>query len=245
MSTSYQTFLDSLKDKLAPRYIAQGCHDLPHVMRMEKMYPEMANLIPGLHEEQYQITVWLHNLDRCAQFEDAINQLTLPGVLRNMLLKSGRTSPFCEEIVTAVLEHSKFLDGPKDSIVMQGLRLADKWDRIGTLGGIAGFQWLGCKLPAYDTDKPFGYGSTAEGDLAKGGKGGYGTLYQGFYRILEWYPTFPLIRELVRLHPKRFKNFLFFVRSFAEEVSEAHHVPNTVEDDIRRCLGEYYEYWLP
>ncbi|MBI2476190.1 MAG: hypothetical protein HYV67_03030 [Candidatus Taylorbacteria bacterium] len=145
-------------------------------------------------------------------------------------------------IIQAVEEHSKFLDSENDSPVLQALRLADKWDRVGVLGGISGFQWLGCKMPAYEPKHPFGYGSTAE---AEPGKKGYETLYQNFYRILEWYAVFPLIRKLIKRHPWRFEHLLFFIRAFAREVSEAHGVPNTVEDDINKCLGEYYEMWAP
>jgi hypothetical protein len=239
------SYLAELIAKLTPAYIAQGCHDLPHVLRMEAMYPEIVGFFPDLDEEQFRIAVWLHNLDRCTSYKKLVKEMGLELSLHSFMGGAMRPEQFLREIVTAVLEHSKFLDGPNDSALLHGLRLADKWDRIGILGGISSFQWLGCVLPAYDTTIPFGYGSTAEGDLAKSGKGGYGTLYQSMYRVLEWYPTFPLIRDLVKRHPWRFKHFLLFLRGFAMEVAEAHGVPNTVEDDIRRCLGEHYVNWLP
>lgn len=236
-------FLTALKKELTPHYVAQGCHDLTHVLRMEAMADEMAGFFSDLDKDQFRIAVWLHNLDRCAGYQEQIKKNGLEFMLYFFLSGTDFPEPYRHQIVRAVLEHSKFLDGENDSTVLHALRLADKWDRIGLLGAISGFQWLGNKLPAYDPAHPFGYGSTAEGNLEKGGKGGYTTLYQNLYRILEWYPTFPRIRELVKRHPRRFWTFLGFVRSFGEEVALAHGVPNNSEADIERCLGEYYLEW--
>ena len=233
--------LEGLKKYLGPFYVAQGGHDLPHVLRMERMFPEIAEFISGVDRVEYELAVWLHNVDRCEGLREEIKAKTLPVVLLE-LIGDSLSQEATSRIIQAILEHGKFKDGPNDSPVLQALRLADKWDRIGVLGGISGFQWLGCKMPAYEPGHPFGYGSTAEAEL---GKKGYETLYQNFYRIIEWYPIFPLIRELVERHPWRFKHLLFFIRAFAREVSEAHGVQNTVENDIEKCLGPYYYMWAP
>lgn len=234
-------YIKNLQAQLTPLYEANGCHDLTHVLRMERMYEEIASLISGLDQAKFIITVWLHNLDRTKE----MSREKLKGMLLGYLSESGLGPADQNDIITAILGHSKFRDDPDDSPLMQALRLADKWDRIGVQGGISAFQWLGCKMPAYVPGHIFGYGSTAEGDLNKGGKGGYTTLYQNFYRLMEWYTLFPMVQELVRRHPERFWTFLNLLRSYAAEIAEAHGVANEVEADIEKCLGSLYNQWAP
>jgi len=234
------TYLEHLSALLGPLYTppqGSGGHDLPHVLRMVRMYPEIAELVPGVDETEYEITVWLHNIDRCPYYQARMGIKDLTATLYELLEESGLGNEAQERIAQAVKEHNKRLDDAGDSPLLQALRLADKWDRIGVLGAISGFAWLGCVRPAYDPKDPFGYGSTVEER--------WKTLYQNFYRILEWYADFPLIRELVHRHSWRFENLLRFIRAFGRELSYAHELPNKVEDDIRKCLGVYYNEWLP
>lgn len=73
--------LENLKKQLRPLYVAQGAHDLPHVLRMERMFPEIAELIPRVERVEYEIAVWLHNVDRCGAFQEEIAEKTLRVVL--------------------------------------------------------------------------------------------------------------------------------------------------------------------
>lgn len=234
-----QSFLEKIQALVLPLCENIGGHGPDHHQRMQNMYDEISNLIPGVDEKEYLAAVWLHSLDR----HESVKKLSkeeLSFLLNVLLACSGFSETSSRQrIVSAVLEHSKFMDDPDDSPLLQALRLADKWDRIGALGVFSGLMWLGMRMPLYKAKKPFGYGSTAEGGH------GYQTNYENFYRVLEWYKLFPLIRELVRRHPRRLWNFLDALRAFAEEVSEAHGVPNTVEYDIHRCLGEFYDEWKP
>ncbi|QQG46218.1 MAG: hypothetical protein HYY55_04660 [Candidatus Niyogibacteria bacterium] len=230
-----QSFLKKLREMISPLYANLGGHEPDHCQRMLKMFPEISSLIPGVDEDEFKAAVWLHSLDRAIK----ISKETLAVVLNGFLAGSEFSESSKKAVVSAILEHSKFKDGENDSPLLQALRLADKWDRIGFLGVVSGFMFLGTKMPMYHAEKPFGYGPTAEGEK------GYQTIYENFYRVLEWYPIFPLLRELVRRHTKRFQNFLDCIRLFGEEVSEAHGVPNTVEEDIKRCLGGFYNEWKP
>jgi len=233
-----RSFLEKLEEMVSPLYLILGGHEPDHCQRMIKMFGEISFLTPGVKSDEFAAAVWLHSLDRVEGFKK-LSKEALAVVLNGFLAESGFFEPKKKSIVGAILEHSKFKDGPDDSPLLHALRLADKWDRIGLLGVVSGFMFLGTKMPMYRAEKPFGYGPTAEGEK------GYQTIYENFFRVLEWYPLFPLLRELVRRHPKRFWNFLGCIRVFGEEVSEAHGVPNTVEADIRRCLGEFYEDWKP
>lgn len=200
------------------------------------MYQELHTLVHDYVDPTvYGVTVWLHNADRYPELVP--NKDALESSLYAMLDGSDFDDVEKFNVVTAVKQHGKFKDGPSDSALLRMIRLADKWDRIGYMGAIAGFAWRGNELPAYNHDVPFGYGSTVEGS--------YTNLYQNLFRIMEWYVDFPLIRELCVRHPWRFAHFLAFVRGFGKEIAYAHGVPNTVEGDIEKCLGLYYDKWLP
>lgn len=216
--------------------IATGGHDLPHVIRVAEMYPKIRDLVPDVDETVYQIAAWLRNIDRCPPLQHgAIRLKGLPQVLYDYL-DEGELSPEDKAtIVDAVMQHSKKDDGPRDSQLLKAIRIADKWSRIDVMGITSGIAWLGGELPLYHIEKPFVYGSTAEG--------GWKTHYGNFFRIIEWYRLYPEIRELVRRQPQGFTEVLFFVRAWGRAVASAHKVPNTAEDDIEKCLGPYYEMW--
>ena len=234
-----QSFLENLEEMVSPLYLVLGGHEPDHCQRMIGMFPEINSLIQGVSPYEFAAAVWLHSMDRVEGFKKMTKE-ALAVVLKGFLAEGGFSEPSKKGIIGAILEHSKFEDGPDDFPLLQALRLADKWDRIGLLGVVSGFMFLGTRMPMYYAKSPFGYGDTAEGEK------GYQTIYENFFRVLEWYPLFPLLRELIRRHPKRFWNFLTCIRVFGEEVSEAHGVANTVETDIQHCLGdEFYNEWKP
>src|SRR3989344_5334554 len=239
MNNDWGWLVTVLAEKLSPVYIvprAHGCHDLPHVTRMVAMADEICDLIGGVDKCFFKITVWLHNADRIPEFQKDIKTWGLESFLRAMLPYSFPAS-ITDEIIDAVLKHSKKDDEPQDSPLLLALRVADKWDRIGILGAVSGFEWLGSRLPSYDQQKPYGYGNTAEGH--------YKTIYQNLFRILEWYGMSSHVRSLVERHPWKMEHLLSFILAYGREVAEAHKIPNTSEEDIRKALGTYYEKWAP
>lgn len=233
--------LETLKGQLSPLYtqpIATGGHDLPHVVRVAEMYPQIRFLVPDVNETLYQIAAWLHNIDRVPHLQKgAIRLRGLKAVLYEYLNPSDLTAEDKSFVVDAVLQHSKKKDEPDDSPLLRALRIADKWSRIDVLGITSGIAWLGGELPLYHIEKPFVYGSTAEGE--------WKTHYGNFFRIIEWYAMYKDIRKLVARNPYGFREILFFVRAWGRAIAAAHNVTNTVEEDLRKCLGDYYKAWPP
>ncbi len=237
---SKKELLESLKRRLTPLYTqpqATGAHDLPHVVRVAEMYPEIRDLAPGVDETVYQITAWLHNVDRCPAYHELISSAGLTSTLFSFLGDSELTSSENARIVQAVFAHGKKDDEPGDSMLLKALRIADKWSRFDVIGITSGIAWKGNELPLYRVENPFVYGPTAEGE--------WKTHYGNFFRVLEWYAMSADIRELVRRRPEGFREMLFFVRAWARAVSAAHRVANTVEEDLVKCLGPYYGLWKP
>lgn len=228
-----------LKHQLSPFYTQPtgvGGHDLPHVMRVAEMYPQIRDLVPGVDEILYQITAWLHNLDRCPSLQQGVIRVNGLSKVLYAYLEGSDLSPDDKALVMdAVLQHSKKDDEPGDTQLLKALRLADKWSRFDVLGITSGLAWKGNELPLYHVEKPFGYGSTVEGE--------WKTHYGNFFRVIEWYVMSADIRELVRRYPQGFVDMLYFVRAWARAVSVAHNVVNVVEDDLKRCLGSYYDAW--
>lgn len=239
-SNQFDKYLASLSARLTPFYqpkvMGVGGHDVTHVLRMLGMEEEIAELL-DFDTYEYRTAVWLHNTDHSPQLLESFPGASLEAVLRKLLEPSPLDDVTRSHITNAVLEHGKRDDGPNDSVLLQALRLADRWDRIGPFGIIGGPAFRGGRLLPYDPADPFGYDSTAEGRMK--------TLYDDFFRILEWYPQFPLIRRLVESHPERMRVFLDFVRAFGSELAERHHIRSLVEADIKRALGPYYDEWRP
>lgn len=204
------------------------------------MHPTLQPYIDEpVKQELYETTVLLHNIDRAPCFTESIKVRGLASVLEELLGSSPFEFSDQRLVVDAIVNHSKFKDDPNDSALMQMLRLADKWDRLSVIGMTSGIAWLGCQRQLYDPESPFGFGSTAEG------KGGWQTLYQNFFRILEWYAVFPKIRLLVDEYPERFMAAIAFVRAFGAEIAATHNIPNKVEDDLNKVFGEYYVRFKP
>ena len=233
---SHEQFHEDLERTLSPLLTPQrmkcGGHERTHPIRMDLMLSEMAELVPGFAPWEYRDGVWLHTLDRVPEFTASFE-----ASVRTLLARSPHDRAARERIVQAVLEHSKKDDGPDDTPLLKALRLADKWDRVGAIGIFCGAAFRGAQLLPYDPEEPFGWSDTSEGGMK--------TLYHDFFRILEWYPQFPLIRELVRRHPHRLERLLSFIRAFGSEIAERHGVANLVERDLAHVLGSHYATWSP
>ncbi len=230
-----------------------GGHDVTHVLRIVNMEPQIREVVPGFDHYEYRAAAWFHNADRSPDF---MNPVQVPKVGERMgepehwrfsqsfevaVRKLLEESPFdCDardRIVDAAVHHGKKHDSLTDSVLLQALRLADKWDRLGVMGTNAGGAFYGAYLLPYNPESPFGVSSTAEGGMS--------TLYHNFFRILEWYAMSEGIRILVERHPERMRIFLAVVRAWGEEIASGHGIQNEVEQDIRNALGLHYDAWKP
>lgn len=233
-------WLLELKTKLTPIYTPPaiaGGHDVTHVLRMEHMFPRMRKYFSRygmVNREEYIAAVWLHNLDRSSLVSPQSHDRTKT-VCEEMLSASPFDYDAQSLITDAVLQHSKWDDHPEDSILLQALRLADKTDRIGIIGIICGAAFRGSRMLPYNPDDPFLYQALAETDMK--------TLFHDYWRILEWWPKYPQLREFVGEKP--IFQFINFVREYAAHIAESHCVPNTVEENIAKALGTYYQTFSP
>lgn len=228
----YTKLINQLEPLYQPQVMGTGGHDVNHIHRMLKMEAEISEFL-DFDSLEYKTVVWLHNVDRSSLIVDKKNLKT---VLQNLLRKSYFDDITKERIISAVLQHSKKDDELTDTTLLRALRLADKWDRIGAIGIVDMVAFRGSSILAYDLLEPFGYGLTAEGRMK--------TLYQSFFRVLEWYADFPLVRRLSKKHPERIKFLLNFIRAFGAEVALNHNIENQAEIDIRKALGIYYDELL-
>ncbi|HLD34959.1 MAG TPA: hypothetical protein VJB62_03795 [Patescibacteria group bacterium] len=231
-------YLAMLKKTLTPLYTPPaiaGGHDLTHVLRMECLFYRLAGFIYDqlsgiIQQAEYITAVWLHNIDRSKLVKKPSPQETK--IACDDLL---RASPFSadskDRIIDAVLQHAKWDDDPDDSFLLQALRLADKTDRIGVVGVICGAAFRGSIMLPYDPANPFKYQRLTEDDMR--------TLFQDYWRILEWWPKYPILRAFVGSQP--LKEFLTFVRMYAAHIARMHEIPNTVEKNISQALGDCYE----
>lgn len=234
-------WLLELKTKLTPIYTPPaiaGGHDVTHVLRMECLFSRLAEFFFNqgshiLNQYEYVTAVWLHNLDRSNLVSPQSHGRTI-AVCGELLAKSPFTWDARNRIVDAVLQHSKWDDHPEDSILLQALRLADKTDKIGVIGIICGAAFRGSRMLPYNPDDPFLYQALAETDMK--------TLFQDYWRILEWWPKYPLLREFVGKKPM--SQFINFVREYAAHIAEMHGAPNTVEKNIAQALGTHYNEFL-
>lgn len=228
----YANLTNRLEPLYHPQLMGTGGHDINHIRRMIEMGSEFSEFL-DFDSSEYKVAVWLHNIDRSSLVTGEKDTKT---VLNELLESSHFDDTARERIVSAVLEHSKKDDEPTDTTLLQALRLADKWDRIGAIGVVEIIAYRGGSLLAYDPSEPFGYDLTAEGRIK--------TLYQGFFRVLEWYAYFPLIRKLSDKHPERMQILLDFIRAFGSEIAKCYGVENKVEADIEKALGAYYQNFI-
>lgn len=224
----YTKLINQLEPLYQPQVMGTGGHDINHIRRMLEMEQEILEFL-DFDSLEYKTVVWLHNVDRSSLQN---SEVTLESVLQKLLVLSPFNDLARKRIISAVVEHSKKDDEPMDTTLLQALRLADKWDRIGSIGIIDMAAFRGLSILSYNSSDPFGYDSTAEGQMK--------TLYQSFFRVLEWYADFPLIRHLSKKHPERIQFLLDFIRAFGFEVAQCHGVENKVETDIKKALGIYY-----
>ncbi|HVM77101.1 MAG TPA: hypothetical protein VMU07_03045 [Candidatus Paceibacterota bacterium] len=234
------SFLEQLASDLRKAYITPNVsrgHDFYHIERMVARGPEIREYLV-FEMDEYVAAVWLHNVDRCVPLKQLTAEL---GGLRKCILSLLEGSDFSpeakERIIDAVLQHSKKDDEPGDSPLLLALRVADKLDRfIPTLLVEAPASWG--HLPIFVAQHPFGYDPTEAGER---GTAGHQSIYQTYYRVLEWIPMMPeWARGLIRRDHLRL--FITFLRLLGAQAADQFHVTNQVEDDIRHALGPCYEW---
>lgn len=242
------SFIRRLKDKLMPYYAlphAPGGHDVWHVLRVAQMGPKIRDRCRQLDFdlEQFEVAAWLHNIDRVDPFLSEIRRLQSFGWLDGPVPLTVVTMAFFKEahpftpeavdrIVDSVVRHSKKNDEPDDSHLLTALRIADKLDRLNPVGFLSAVVDNGMRLPIYDPTCPFGEISTVEGRMK--------TLYEVFFRLLEWVPMLPSDEARSLIVKEDLRACIDFVRSMGRQVAREHEVSNIVETQIKRALGSYY-----
>jgi hypothetical protein len=212
-------------------------HDFFHVERMVARGPEIYDAFPLFDLNEYAIAVWLHNVDRCSTLKAGIAQ---SGGLRQYLdglLGDDFPREAKERIIIADIKHPNKYDEPGDAPLLTALRVADKLDRFNpTLLVEAPASWA--HLPIFDSENPFGYDATEQGEHGQSG-GGHKSIYQTYYRVLEWVPMMPeWARELI---PREHLGLLItFLRLLGAQASKQFQTDNLVENDIRQALGPCY-----
>ncbi len=267
---AFESYLSSLIEKLkpgyAPRAMGTGGHDFTHVERLIAIGKTIRGKTKiDFDWNEFVTAVWLHNLDRAPAFRKDIERYGKTWALANedSLREYGadnedvkafvrarglefycyellEPSPFGpearERIVKAVMEHPKFKDEPGNSTLLTALRIADKVDRMGPLGIMASGAFRGKDVLPYDSEHPFGYGSTEEGRMK--------TLYDDLFRVMEWFGMLPSDEARSVVNERYFWFFISYVRMLGEEIAERTGTHNTVELDIQRALGGYYDRFV-
>lgn len=239
ISAGITEFLRSLDERLRIPYTPPnlaGGHDVTHVERLAARGRKIGTILK-FDPDELAAAVWLHNLDRATLLGPEIKEAGgLANYCRTLLIDSPFNPEQRERIIDAVLQHPKKDDDPSDSPLLTALRIADKLDRIGPLGILSIPAFRGPNLLPYDSKQPFGYDSTVEGKLK--------SIYNDFFRVLEWYGMLPSdeARSLVNIQRLRF--FAEFLRMLGEEIAELTGAENLVEKDIRKALGTYYHQVL-
>ncbi|OGG45179.1 hypothetical protein A2673_03760 [Candidatus Kaiserbacteria bacterium RIFCSPHIGHO2_01_FULL_50_13] len=242
----FDSFITGLKEKLTPLYTmpnSSAGHDVWHVMRVAgfgKRIRKCCNLT--FDSNEFEVAVWLHNIDRVQPYADRISALKNSGHSFKEALGVVAESFFTEEhpfsadavarIIDVVVQHNKKDDEPGDSHVLTALRIADKLDRLNPLGIMSAAAFRGLHVPPYDTERPLGYGTTVEGRMK--------SVYDDFFRVLEWVNMLPSDRARSLINKKDLRAFIDFVRALGAQLARECKVENTVEDDIKKALGTYY-----
>jgi hypothetical protein len=189
--------------------------------------------------DEYRAAVWLHNIDRCTALkEEKENAGGLRSYLAVLLLSADFSPEAKERITAAVLQHSKKDDELGDSTLLIALRIADKLDRFNPTGIVEAAASWG-HLPIFDPQMPFSYDSAEAGEH---GTAGHQSIYQTFFRVVEWIPMLPTqwARELISRDHLRL--LITFLRLLGAQAAAQFNVPNRVEDDLRRALGPCYDW---
>jgi len=222
--------------KLKPLYLAPhvlGGHDLIHVRGVERLGYKILPHMPTVDPMEYQVTAWLHNLDRCLALKKEIaNSGGLAAYLQLLLGDSLFGEVSRERVIDVVLHHGKREDDlVNDSQLLTAIRIADKLDRFTPINMMAGPAHRS-DLPHYDADQPFGYRTNKPCHL------------KFYFWNVEWYGMLPYdwARELV--DRDFFHLFLSFLRELGIDIAERHGIENVIEEDIETALGHYYADWL-
>jgi hypothetical protein len=238
MPLTVAEYLAHLEQELRLRYVGKDVvgHDEAHIRAMLAIGPRITHL-PGLDLDVFAAAVWLHNLDRPPEIRLRIESSSFAAVVEEYLELSPFTPELRDDIVVAVVTHSKKHDEPNDSSCLRALRAADKVSRLDPAGALSAAQIHG-KRGLYDpTRDPF--------VVKLGEPGGWPmTVYDDFAgRLMEWPRLLPPeARYLISLEDMR--ALVSYIKDFAAMVCRRHGLHNGVEDDLRRALGpELYELY--
>jgi hypothetical protein len=227
----FTAYFEWLTEKLEPLYTPPrvlGGHDLTHVRGMERLGGKILPHLPDVSVEEYRVTVWLHDLDRCPALRQEIADA---GGLSNHLANLLDESPFNQSerarITDAVLRHGKKCDEPDDSGLLLALRVADKLDRLTPLNIMSGPAHRS-DIPHYDAEAPFDYRKNKPNHL------------KYFLWNVEWYGMLPTdwAREIV--DEEFFYHFLQFIRDVGRDIAERLGIENKIEEELKLALGKYY-----
>ncbi|PIR89080.1 MAG: hypothetical protein COU07_03245 [Candidatus Harrisonbacteria bacterium CG10_big_fil_rev_8_21_14_0_10_40_38] len=233
-----RSYIEWLRNEMHELYSFQNTqsgHDVAHPLRMILVMQEMTSPpFPSFDSTELETAIWLHNLDRAKSLKERISYLGLRIVAERFLDQS----PFCrktkDEIILAVTEHSKKDDESDDPPLLQLVRILDKVDRLRhpTIELVSCGACYGDKLPLYRLKNPFGYKSAIKE---------YRSVYDNFFRILEWVGMLPLEAARNLAGTDNIQFFVTMVRHFGKDVAKSLSIENRVEEDIKKALGIYYD----
>jgi hypothetical protein len=230
----YVALLNEYLDPFYQTKAVVGGHDWLHVRDVAAMGSKIHYLDFDLQE--FEVAALLHNTDRSVALKEKGAEFGgWEGFLRHLLKESPFSSADRDRIVFAVLNHSKktLPAGTPDLAI--ALQDADKLVRFrpsnllyaGAHGGSMG-------VPAFLSTEPFGFTSTREKDRT--------SMWLGFMGNLEWVGMLSCDRARELIDPDYLRLFLEYLRAFGRETSEHVGCQNMSELDIKKALGNYYDW---
>lgn len=229
-------FLRRLDSFLIPHFTppnVAGGHDWAHVYDVALLGPKVATYLT-FDLDEFAVVARLHNMDRSTSLLEGIGQAER---MNQLLAESPFDADGRARIIDAAMRHSQKDIQPGDSTLLIALMDADKVVRFKPswhLGmGVYGFT---LHLPPFLPARPFGFTSTKPGERD--------SIWIDFMGILEWVGMLSCdaARQLIDGQYLRLR--IDFLRQWGKEIAECTGVENTSEDDIRKALGQYYEWAL-
>lgn len=232
--------LDCLRPPATP-----GGYDYNHVAEMTGLYDKFTKSVPRtavVTRFVYMVTVLLHNTDR----PDALKaQLGIPSegwkkrweeYLRERLADFPGDGSKREEIIYAILQHSKRDDAPEDPILLTMLRVADKIVRFGALGIKGQAANRGRTAMFYNPVNPYQYADPGV-DLAKIEDGMNVAVDE--LRVTEWTGMIPeFMMAMMPWH--KVARTVQIIRWTGAEIAEQLGIEDRTEDCLRKALGVHY-----
>lgn len=236
----YQEYLSFLKNYLDPFYqttAVAGGHDWLHVIDVVQMGPKVKTYL-DFDPQEFTVAAVLHNTDRSESLQKAHEPYGgWEGHVRHILRESPFSSEACERIVFTTLNHSKKELPANAPPLATGIQDSDKLVRFRPSNHLyAGAHGGSMGVPAFLLVNPFGFTSTREKDRK--------SMYMGFMGNFEWVGMLSCDAARKLIDPEYLRHFIEFIRLFGREISEHVGCENTVETDIKKALGDYYEWAL-